>query len=1171
MRRLANYFPCRLPALGVALLLSSGTVLAQYSASLQGTILDQSSGTVSGAQVKLLNTGTNAAMETTSNDQGFYRFNQLPAGTYSLTITAAGFQKQTVNGVQVTSDLPQTADATLQPGNVQSSVTVTAAAYATLQTADASVSGTVTSQTIEQLPTIGRDPYELIRTMPGITGTGGRSGNGNTVFLGNTRGPGGSNTSIFQTENQVQVSSSGQRVEQNVYLIDGVSVNSLGWGGAAVVTPNSESVGDLTVVSSDYSAEDGRNSGAQIKTTSKSGTDQYHGSGVFLYQDPNFNAFNKYGGPNSAPPVRVQNNYRQYAGSVGGPILKDKFFFFVSYEGLHSKTNTFGQEWVTTSQYRQQVTQARPNGIVGKILGSANTNPRSVQVLNTAATTCAAVFHANAAAVCRDVSGGLDLGSPGPGVAAGDPYYPIPTSAKSTGGGFDGAPDIQYVQYYLPAKQTGNQFNGRFDYNITSKDLISGSAYVTKLNSVSADAGSAGAPDADVALKPLNTAITAIYIRNINATTINEVRSNFTRFADNQLSDNTGIDFGIPRLQVEAYPINDGHIQVAGAPWSPDSPAILAQNTYEVRDTFIKVLGNHTLRAGGQFRWEQDNDNLIGGVRPFYSFSGLWNLANDAPIFEQIYANAQTGGPANAARYFRDRDDALFIQDDWHVNAALTLNLGLRWEYFSPLTEKRGQLDNIFLSATGSSPLVNAQVRHVNQLWNSNWKNFMPKVGFAYAPVGAHQRFVLRGGFGISYNRQNDNIFANSREDNPNYYNYNLCCGTAAAPYSFSTPFAGGQISFNRGSSSAPNSYPANPLLATGVNAVSGTPNAIGGGSPPAVEIYGAYPNTPDAYSYLYSLEAQTQLPANLVLTTGYQGALSRHLIRLLNQNFLYPQTVGTQSSYFYAVYLPTPDVNSSYNALNVRLAKQLSRGFSADATYTWSKSIDMLSSEGPGAQTNQTDPVNAQKTEYGPSDFDARHRFTASGLWTLPIFPHSKGLLHSVLGGWQIGGILSAYSGFPWTPVTGFLNSVSSVTSAATINPTRPPVYLNNANQNDRSNSCFINGCEFGGTNATSTIVGTNYFNITNPGPPGIGRNSFRGPGFFSTDASLGKRFAVPMLGEAAGVEVRGFAFNVFNQLNLLPFTFGQDTTHVENSNFGRPSGALAGRSIQLELRVTF
>jgi hypothetical protein len=193
------------------------------------------------------------------------------------------------------------------------------------------------------------------------------------------------------------------------------------------------------------------------------------------------------------------------------------------------------------------------------------------------------------------------------------------------------------------------------------------------------------------------------------------------------------------------------------------------------------------------------------------------------------------------------------------------------------------------------------------------------------------------------------------------------------------------------------------------------------------------------------------------------------------------------------------------------------------------------------------------------------------SGLWTLPIFPHSKGFLHSVLGGWQLGGVTTAYSGFPWTPVTGYQSSQAALPSAATISPVRPSIYFNNANPNDNSNQCFINGCEFGGINPTVPIVGTNYFVISKPGPPGIGRNSFRGPGFFSTDATLSKRFAVPMISDAAGVELRLFAFNVFNQLNLIPLSFTQNTAHVEDPNFGRPTGALAGRSLELQVRITF
>jgi Carboxypeptidase regulatory-like domain len=1152
-----------------------GTALCawgQYNASLQGVVSDASGGVVQGAHVKLVNTGTQATQDATTNDQGFYRFNQLAAGTYSLTVDATGFQTANITGVQVAADLPQSANATLQAGNVQTTTTVTASAEPTLQTADASVSGTISSQSIETLPTVGRDPYELVRTMPGIDATGGRSGNGQAVTLGNTTGPGGSAVSIFQTENQLQVSSSGQRVEQNVFILDGVSVNSLGWGGAAVVTPNSESLQDMTVVTSDYFAEDGRGSGAHIKMTSKGGTDTFHGSGVFLYQDPNFNAFNKWGGPDNAPPVRVQTNYRQYAGSIGGPIKKDKLFFFFSYEGLKNNSTSYGQEWVLTPQARQLI--ASQNNTIGKIFGSVNNAPRIVAVLGGQATTCAAVFGANAPFECRDVPGGLNLGSPGPGLA-GTPYYANPNGSSTQvpfaiGNGFTTTPDIEFAEYYLPGSQIGNQFNGRIDYNLTANDLIFASGYYTHLNQVTADSTSAGAPDADVTFKPANTAITAGWIRTINATTINELRGNFTRFFDNGLTDNSNVNWGIPRIQLEGYSFAD--LEVAGAPQGSNTPSILAQNTYEVRDMLTKVWGTHTVKFGGNYRWEQDNNNSFGTDRPLYSFSGIWNLANAAPIFEGISANVNTGGPGNAARYYRDTDDALFVADDWHASASLTLNLGLRWEYFAPVSEAQNDLANVFLGVTGPEPLVDAGIKHVNQLWHSNWKDFMPKFGFAYSPLAAHQKFVVRGGFGISYNRQNINIYAPGFEDIPNDFGFNLCCGTAPSPYSFGTPFAGGPIQLFTGSGKSPESYPVNSLLAVGVNPLTGTPNPSAlAGVGTAVEAYGAWPNTPDAYTYLYSFETQTQIAKSLAMILGYQGAVSHHLIRLVNQNFLYPTVAGTATTPFYAAYIPTPDVNASYNAFYARLSKTFSAGFSLDATYTWSKSIDMLSAEGPGGATNQTDPAHAQTDEYGPSDYDSRNRFVGSGLWTIPIFEHGKGLLHSVLGGWQVGPIVTAYSGFPWTPVTGQQASLASVTSASTIRPTRPAIYYNNASPGDQSNTCFENGCEFGGTNQTVAINGTHYFNISVAGPPGIGRNSFRGPGFFSTDATVQKRFALPFLGEAGAVEIRGMAFNVFNQLNLTPFPFGGTDNYVEDANFGRPTAALAGRVIELEGRFTF
>jgi hypothetical protein len=1135
---------------------------AQFNASLQGTVKDNTGGGIPGAHVKIVNQGTQQAREGTAGGDGLYRFNQLPPGLYSVSVDAQGFKAATLDGVVVSPDLPRTADVTLEVGSVQETVTVSGSAIPALQTTDANVSGTLDSRAVERLPAFGRDPFQLVRLAPGIAGTGARTGTGTVANLGNTTGPGGSSRGIFQTENQVQVSANGQRVTSNDYTLDGVSINSLQWGGAAVLTPNSESVDSITVVASSYDASDGRNSGAHTKIVSKSGTNEFHGSGLFRFQDPGLNAFNKYGGLNRAPRTRVQTKYRQYAGSVGGPIKKDKLFFFLSYEGLSNRSQTFGTHWEETPQFDQLIQQQRPNTLLARILNGPVNQPRVAQALPG---DCSILGGAGGPSNCQVVNGGLDIGSLAPGTGPGNPYV----SNQAIGGGLDGIPDIRFIQYYVPQHIVGNQYNARVDYNLTPKDLIAGSAYVTKLNQVQGDDSVAGRPSGDTWFKPQSETVTLIYIRNISANIVNELRSNFTRYGANGLQDNIGTNWGIPRLEVETYPFD--RIRVGGPSRSETTPSILAQNTYETRDTLTTIIGAHSIHYGAQLRWEQNNNNLLGGARPLYSFRGMWNLANDAPVFETINADPTTGLAATGQRYYRTKDFGGFIQDNWHVMPGLTLNLGLRWEYFSPIREQGNRQTNLNLGATGPQPILNAQVVGVNRLYNPNYHNFMPKVGFAYSPQAWHDKFVLRGGFGTAYNREDNVLFANGAGNPPYFARYSICCGQATSDNNGNGPFAQGKILYTLGNGTSPASYPPNTVIASGVNPVTGGLNPISGQNPPAVEIWGAPRHLPDPYAILYSLEAQTQVAANTVLSVGYQASLGRHLIRIVNQNFLYPASnpVTGVSGPFSATYFPTPDMTSSYNAMNVHISRRFAKGFQLDGVYTWSKSIDYLSAEGPGSATNQTDPAHLN-TEKGPSDYDARHRFTLNGLWDLPIFPSHKGFLGSVFGGWQLGGILTTYSGFPWTPVTGTLQSVAPVTGASTIAPTRPIGYLGNAGQ-DTSNSAFLNASNFGGTSQTSNVVGKNYFNISSAGPPGIGRNSFRGPRYFSVDASASKRFALPFLNDRTAIDIRANAYNVFNNLDLTPFTFGADNTKVENPNFGRPDGAYAGRVLELQARFTF
>ncbi|MGH9666415.1 MAG: carboxypeptidase regulatory-like domain-containing protein [Bryobacteraceae bacterium] len=327
-------------------------LLAQFGANLQGTVSDASGALIPNATVTLTNNETHRKQTASTSADGFYRFTGLAPGTYALAGEAKNFSKQVLQNVVVNAEQTQGVNLTLHPGEVTQTVTVTGETAPLLQTENAEVGRHVTTREVRSLPQFGRDPYELVRLSPNVTSDMARDGSGNAVKLPNATGPGGSNSSIFQTENQLAVSANGQRLSANDYFIDGVSVNSLGWGGAAVVTPNQESVKQVVVLTNAYSAEWGRNSGAQVSVISQNGTDQFHGSGFFKYDSPGLNAYNKWGGPAGALPVRDDNLFRQFGGSLGGPVIKNKLFWFFSYEGLRQHTNGAYEAWVETPDFR---------------------------------------------------------------------------------------------------------------------------------------------------------------------------------------------------------------------------------------------------------------------------------------------------------------------------------------------------------------------------------------------------------------------------------------------------------------------------------------------------------------------------------------------------------------------------------------------------------------------------------------------------------------------------------------------------------------------------------------------------------------------------------------------------------------------------------------------------
>ncbi|MEO8042687.1 MAG: TonB-dependent receptor [Acidobacteriota bacterium] len=1170
---------------------------AQFRAGVQGVVTDNVGGIVPGVTVTLTNTETNQSQTTTTSDEGYYRFSNLPPGIYTITAEKADFKKVVNENVKVDAETIRGVDLVLEAGVISETVTIQAENTG-IETEDANIRKVITNDEILNLPQVGRDPYELARLTPGVFGAGARSADGGSAALPNTTGPGGSNVGIFGTENQVPIVANGQRLSSNNFQVDGTSVNSQTWGGAAVITPSQEAVKEVQVTSSTYNAEDGRNSGASVRVVTQNGTNDYHGSLFFKYNDPGWNAYNRYFGVlgnDPFAPRRVNNRNKTFGGSFGGPLPflnfgegvppfisgKDKLFFFFSYEGARTNSSTPYEAWIETPQYRQLVRSLRPGGVTARVFGSPGIEPRILALLPR---TCA--FSNIPGAFCQAAGSGLDIGSPVLGlnqyVPLNDPFY--------TGGGLDGIPDIQYALLDNVNQFQGDQYFGRVDFNATSSDVLTFSMFYTPATSFTSDNAGRSRPMSDIRSERLNWSTAFVYNRIFTPSLLNQFRVNFTKWGFDEGASNPNTDFGIPRIEVEGLPFDRIRF---GANRSENTPGNLSELQMDIRDIATVTRGNHSLKIGAEFRRDKNDNSIQGGARPLYSFVRLWNLANDTPIFESINASPVTGAPAEGSFQYRSNNYALFAQDDWKFRPNLTLNLGLRWEYFGPLKDKSGNLNNLIL---GSNGLQNATVQPVDQLHDSDWNNFGPQVGFAYSPnlgdkipFWPKKEFVLRGGLGIGYNRLPNTVFLNARGNPPNLARYNICCGTAAGE--FGSPYAGGQILYATGTGLL--GYPANPVLGGGINPATGLP-LVG-----KVEFYGSPQKQDNGEVYRFSLEGQQELPFKLLATLGYQGSTSRHLVRIIRLENVLP--VG--NDHLFATYFPTPDVNSNYHAMNARLQRRFANGFQFDAIYRWSKSLDQLSYEGPGGVTNQTYPLN-NDTEWGPSDFDVRHNFTVSGIWDLPFFRKQNNLAGKLLGGWQVSGIWTMHTGFPWTPKV----DVQLRTAAGEFyGPVRPIAYIGPA-PDGNSNANFLRpGGLFPNAGPAVQIPGTclyrnNYFILSvlpvrntpatcqsgaYPGDPsnvlnfpGIGRNVFRGPKYSSADMTLSKRFGIPGLGENSGLDIRFNFFNVFNNLNLTGFGFFDNGTFVargdrfnpvSNQQFGEPSGALAGRTVEFQARFSF
>jgi hypothetical protein len=1084
---------------------------AQFRAAIQGTVADASGGAVPGVAVVAVNNATGVATETVTGDAGFYRISGLSPGTYKVTAKLEGFKEAVAENVIVAAEDARGLDLTLETGNLQETVTVTAATP-TLQTENADVAGTITQVEIQNLPQVGRDPFELIRLAPGVFGLGARGADGNVSNLPNQDGPGGSNNSVFQTENQVPVSANGQRVEANNIQLDGVTSMSQAWGGAAVVTPNQESVKEIRISSSSYSAEFGRNSGAQVQVISQNGTNDFHGSFVFKRNTPGLNSFqDAWEGPAGEQPQRVNRRLSQTAGSFGGPLWRNKLFFFFSFENSNSKRGILATEWIETPEFVAAVRAQRPGSIAARYFEHPGmTPPNVVDVFDT-----------------RDV--GSITGAPGQSVA--DPL----------GGGLDGVPDFQRVQMEGFENSSARQFNGRIDYQVTDADLVAFSTYFVPVDSDSNDPavwGNTSRPYGDFTSERRNMVGTLLWTRTLSPTMINEARFNVTRWYFDEIASNPEQPWGLPRLWVNQQ-VGADNPMVSYGPGV--GPGVFYQTTYNFRDSVTKVINTHAIKIGGDVIFEQNNDKAPWAGTPEYHFNSLWNFANDAPVDHVGFFNPTDGSFTDLAAYPRSAYYALFVQDDWKVRPNLTLNVGLRWEYFAPLRSKNDQLTNLILGPDGG--LNGASLQTGGDLYQSDKNNFGPQIGAAWSPERFNGRAVVRGGFGVAYNRLPGSRTLESRFNPPFFASFTL---------------TGSDILYATAADLNGFTYPPNPNAVLTFDPATGLPL-----TGPPVNINATAQDLPNPVVYRYSLDSEYEIGHGWVASIGYQGSMGRDLARPVPYHlFVAPNPrIGS-------VNLLTTDVDSDYNALLTRLSRHFANGYMLGAEYRLGKSTDTCSSD---QNCRQTFPFD-QETEKGPSDFDVRHSFKAYGTWDLPVFRDRRDAVGLLLGGWQISGIVTATSGFPWTPVFGG-NLCQAVVAGGGVCPLRPIAYTGGA-LDDTSNDTFMQpfGQFPGGPLDYFTPPPAGSFTV--PPRPGVGRNSFRGPGYFSLDATLVKRFGLPAIrgiGNNANIEVRANAFNVFNNLNLKPFTFNTRSTQIESADFGQALEALAGRVVEFQARFSF
>ncbi|HTQ61772.1 MAG TPA: TonB-dependent receptor [Candidatus Solibacter sp.] len=1045
----------------------------------------------------------------------------------------------------------------LELGAVTESVTVSGNSMPLIDTETANLSGTVTSNQIQHLPSFGRDVLKLAQLTPGSFADGSQGGGGGNGYnLPGTQTGGGQSggaDGIFKTENGAQVIASGQQTENNGISIDGISTTSAVWGGSTVVTPSEDSVESVKVISNSYDAEDGRFSGAQIQITSKSGTNNFHGSLFLTTHQPNLNAYQRSNGEGNSV-TRDNNKFEQFGGSVGGPIWKNKIFFFFNYETVREPfSNLQGNGWYDTPAFdalapagsiAAQYLSFPGNGVVGTL------NPNA---------TCATAGLTEGVN-CRTIPGeGINVGTPlttGLGTqdlgwaSAQDPGC----GGAGTGCGTAGSPlgtvaDLANYNTVNPTKFTAVQYNGRLDANVTDRDRLGFAIYWVPQSRDNYNGNRAY----DIFHhSQINDAFSAIWDHTFSSSLLNEARANAAGWRWNEINSNPQSPVGFPTDRID----QTGSITTNS--FGPNVGSILNQWTYTFKDVATKIYGRHTIKFGGEGTRLFYLQDCAGCGVPSYNFFNIWDFLNDAPHNEGGGFNPITGFPTTIRQDQRENILGFFVQDNFKLRQNLTLSMGLRWSYFGPLYAKQGNMLSAVPGA-GTDYLTGLVVRKGDS-WSPQKDNFGPEVGVAWSPTALfghafNNRLVIRGGYGLSYNGEEIAISANI-SNNPG----SVVFPSLSMP-SPTSPNPGIIYALSSGAHDL-SGYPANPntISSFGANGLP-TMGSVG------VQIF---PHTlPTMRVHHYSVDAQYDLGHQFVASLGYQGSLSRDTF--FHEN---PLAVPATLGYAFNPQIGGGDywgVNGSgnYNALLAELKHQFSSQFMADTQFTWSKCMDTSSAP----YSEQPYPYDTS-LDYGRCDYNVGKGFKIYAMWQPVFFHGSNSWMEKIAGGWSLSGIFTIHSGFPWTPMVS-VNGGNTYCPQCGYGSLLPTAYLGGAG-NSTSNSAFETVA-----NSNFPMGGAAYFSPTPPYPaffgtslppsPGVHRNSLNMPGYKDVDLTLAKAFglpSMPVLGEDAKVELRVDAYNLFNNLNLNP---NQISNNIANSNFGTITGALAALVVALGLRFSF